>query len=55
MAKSHNNANFIAFGGRIDYPESPIAMLDGFIDAQTEAGRHANRVNKIMALEKVTC
>jgi ribose 5-phosphate isomerase B len=22
MAKSHNNANFIAFGGRIDYPNA---------------------------------
>lgn len=55
MAKSHNNANFIAFGGRIDYPETPVSMLDAFIDAQAESGRHANRVDKIMALERETC
>jgi ribose 5-phosphate isomerase B len=52
MAKEHNNVNMIAFGGRIDYPESPIAMLDAFIDANFEGGRHAKRVDKIMNLEK---
>lgn len=52
MAKEHNNANFLAFGGRIEYPESPIAMLDAFIDNDFEGGRHQNRVDKIMALEK---
>lgn len=52
MAKEHNNANFIAFGGRIDYRESPEDMLRAFIgtEASTEH-RHINRVAKIMALE----
>jgi ribose 5-phosphate isomerase B len=55
MARSHNNANFIAFGGRIDYPEPIIDMLDAFIDSKFEEGRHAKRVDKIMSLEGGTC
>lgn len=52
MAKEHNNANFIAFGGRIDYPEKPLDMIDAFIDDKFLGDRHERRVNKIMALEK---
>ena len=55
MAKSHNNANFIAFGGRIEYQEPVLEMLDAYIDSPFEGGRHATRVNKIMALEGGTC
>ncbi len=55
MARSHNNANFIAFGGRIAYQEPVLEMLDAYIDSPFEGGRHATRVNKIMALEGGTC
>ncbi|MBG0766459.1 MAG: ribose 5-phosphate isomerase [Sphaerochaeta sp.] len=51
MARRHNDANFIAFGGRIDYPEDPVDMLDAFMDATFEGERHQRRVDKIMALE----
>ncbi|HZJ88506.1 MAG TPA: RpiB/LacA/LacB family sugar-phosphate isomerase [Sphaerochaeta sp.] len=51
MARAHNDANFIAFGGRIDYPEDPVSMLDAFIDATFGGERHQRRVDKIMALE----
>lgn len=51
MAKEHNNVNFLAFGGRIDYPESITAMLDAYMDAEFQGGRHADRVQKIMDLE----
>lgn len=51
MAKMHNNANFIAFGGRIDYQDDPCAMLDAFIDATFEGDRHQRRIDKMMALE----
>ncbi len=53
MAREHNNANFIAFGGRISYAEPVTDMLDAFIDTEFECGRHAVRVDKIMGLE--TC
>ena len=51
MAKEHNNANFIAFGGRIDYPEPVEKMLDTFIDSNFGGDRHGRRVDKIMGLE----
>ncbi|RKX83249.1 MAG: ribose-5-phosphate isomerase, partial [Spirochaetes bacterium] len=52
MSKVHNNANFIAFGGRIDYHDSVNDMVDAYIDAKFEGGRHQRRVDKIMGLEK---
>ncbi len=52
MAKAHNNANMIAFGGRIEYSEDPVKILDAYIDAEFEGGRHQNRIDKISALEK---
>ncbi len=51
MSKAHNNANFIAFGGRIEYQDSVTKMVDAFIDAKFEGGRHQRRVDKIMGLE----
>ncbi len=51
MAKEHNNANFIAFGGRIDYPETVEEMVDIFIDTEFGGDRHARRINKMMGLE----
>lgn len=53
MAKEHNNANFIAFGGRIDYPEAVESMLDSYIDnTYSEEQRHHRRVDKINKLEQ---
>lgn len=49
--KQHNNANFIAFGGRVEYSEPVEAILDSYIDAEFEGGRHERRINKMMALE----
>jgi len=51
MTKKHNNANFLAFGGRIDYPEKVTDMVNAFITADFEGGRHERRVEKIMSLE----
>ncbi len=51
-AKQHNNANFVAFGGRVEYKENVLDILDAYINASFEGGRHQKRVEKIMALEK---
>jgi len=51
MAKEHNNANFLAFGGRIDYPESVEDMIKTFMNSQFAGDRHERRVEKIMELE----
>lgn len=51
MAKEHNNTNFIAFGGRIDYKEDVLDILDGYLNTSFEGGRHQRRIDKMMALE----
>ena len=51
MSKVHNNANVIAFGGRIEYQDPVNDMIDAYIDAEFEGGRHQRRVDKIMGLE----
>ena len=51
MSKAHNNANFIAFGGRIKYSDSVEDMIKKFIDTEYEGGRHDRRLFKISALE----
>ena len=51
MAREHNNVNFIAFGGRIDYTEPIEKILDSFIDAEFAGGRHLQRVKKMNNLE----
>jgi ribose 5-phosphate isomerase B len=51
MAKKHNNVNFIAFGGRIEYPQDPIEILEAYIEATFEGDRHQRRIDKMMALE----
>lgn len=50
--REHNNSNFIAFGGRIEYSDSVLEMLDAFLDTPfSEDERHIRRIEKLMALE----
>lgn len=51
LSKRHNNANIIAFGARIVGAETANAIVDAWIDAPYEGGRHARRVSQIAALE----
>ena len=51
MTKMHNNANVICLGGRITGPEIASDIVEAFLGAEFQGGRHENRVNKIMALE----
>lgn len=52
MTKCHNDANIIAFGGRTTGPELAIAMVDSYMSAEFEGGRHQTRIDKVAALEK---
>lgn len=53
MAKEHNDANFIAFGGRIDYKDNVLDMVKAYISTEvSQDERHARRRAKMMALEK---
>lgn len=51
LAKQHNNANIISLGGRTTTDEMALKIVDAFIEAEFEGGRHQRRVDKIMALE----
>ena len=51
LAKQHNNANIISLGGRTTTDETALKIVDAFIEAEFEGGRHQRRVEKIMALE----
>ncbi len=52
MAKAHNNANFIAFGGRVKYSVPVTDMIEKFLDTKFAGEeRHERRIAKIMAIE----
>ena len=51
MAKEHNNANFIAFGGRVLYKEKPEDILEVYMNASFQGGRHEQRIEKLDTLE----
>ena len=52
MTKRHNNANMLAFGGRVTGPDLAKNIVDAYIKAEFEGGRHQNRIDKISALEE---
>lgn len=52
MAKEHNNANFLAFGGRVDYPTPVTELLRTFLEAGFEGGRHEQRIAKLDTVAK---
>lgn len=52
MAKAHNNANFIAFGGRVKYSVPVTEMIEKFMNTNFAGERHERRVAKIMDVEK---
>jgi len=52
MCRAHNNCNMIAFGARIVGPQLAEAIVDAFIETAPEGGRHAERVDLIMKLER---
>lgn len=50
LARQHNNANVVCFGQRLIDGDTALAVLDTFLDASFEGGRHAGRVAKLDAL-----
>lgn len=52
LARNHNDANILCIGARVVGSELAKLIIDSFIEAKFEAGRHARRVAKIMAIEK---
>lgn len=52
LTRQHNNANIIAFGARVVGQAMAEMIVDEFLDAEYEGGRHARRVGQIMAIEE---
>lgn len=49
LAKEHNNANILCFGGRVIGENLAAACVDAWLSAEFQGGRHAERVGKIEA------
>ncbi len=52
FTRLHNDSNILCLGGRVIGVGTAIELADLFVDTEFEGGRHANRVEKIMAIEK---
>ena len=50
-ARTHNNANALAFGGRVDYHTPVVEMIKHFLKFEFAAGRHTTRIEKLGALD----
>ena len=51
MIRAHNNANMLALGARVVGEGLALEIVDAFLSAAFEGGRHATRVDMITALE----
>ncbi|KIN73059.1 ribose 5-phosphate isomerase B [Sulfitobacter guttiformis] len=51
MIREHNDANMLSIGARVVDETKALQIVDAFLGAQFEGGRHATRVDMIKALE----
>ena len=51
MTRRHNDANMMAIGAGFTGPNMAERMVEVFLATEFEGGRHARRVEKMMALE----
>jgi len=51
MIREHNDANMLSIGARVVGDALALEIVDAFIDAEFEDGRHGTRVDMISAIE----
>ena len=51
MSRRNNNSNIIAFGARVIGSEMAKMIVDGWLNAEFEGGRHERRVKMISDIE----
>jgi len=51
LSKQHNNTNMIAFGARVVGSGLAKMIVDAWLDAEFEGGRHQTRVDMIMEIQ----
>lgn len=49
LAKQHNNANILVLPARFISYEEAVKIVDDYLDAKFEGGRHQRRIDKIPA------
>jgi len=52
LSREHNDANVLCIGARVVGSELAKTILDAFLDAKFQGGRHRHRVDKLMNIEK---
>ena len=52
LSRQHNNSNILCMGARVVGPELAKMILDAWLNAEFEGGRHATRVDMITAIEE---
>ncbi|HOB02729.1 MAG TPA: ribose 5-phosphate isomerase B [Casimicrobium huifangae] len=52
MIRQHNDANMLSLGARVIGEGLALDIVDAFLAAEFEGGRHATRVDMIVALEQ---
>ncbi len=52
LTRQHNNANIIAFGARVIGEATAEMIVDEFLNAEYEGGRHQTRIDMISAIEQ---
>ena len=52
LSKQHNNSNIIAFGARVIGIETAKMIVDEWLAAKYEGGRHQTRVDMIAEIER---
>lgn len=47
LSRQHNDANMLSLGGRVVAPQYATMIVDEFLAASFEGGRHSRRIGKI--------
>lgn len=55
LAREHNDANVLALGARLLGETLALSIVDAFLEAAFEGGRHARRVSQIGRIEEEEC
>jgi ribose 5-phosphate isomerase B len=50
--RQHNDTNILALGGRVTGPGLALDIVDTWLNADFEGGRHQGRIDKITAIEE---
>ena len=55
LARSHNDANVLALGGRLLGETLALQIVDAFLAGTFEGGRHLARLEQLAAIEREEC